>query len=171
MWDNSHMENESTIARNVRLRMENMGLGQKALSRKADLNETYVRDILKGKSLNPRQGHLQKLALALDCLVTDLTGELDVPGAGGTPKSGFRHQLLAAFDELSDQRDWETAVRIVQGFRRDDPPTTSSPRPKERAPPPNPPPGGNAARNPNRPDCGANVAAQRLPRVVDVKRR
>jgi hypothetical protein len=44
------------------------------------------------------------------------------------------------------------------------------PRPKERAPP-SPITGGNVARIPTKPDCGANVAVRRVPRVVDAKRR
>jgi DNA-binding Xre family transcriptional regulator len=75
MWENSHMVDEGLIARNVGLRMAIMGLGPKALSLKAGLNETYVRDLVQGRSRNPRQAHLQHLATALDCQVTDLTGE------------------------------------------------------------------------------------------------
>jgi transcriptional regulator with XRE-family HTH domain len=99
------MEDEGAIARNVRLRMEAKGLGPKALSLKADLNETYVRDILKGKSRNPRQAHLQKLAAALDCRVSDLTDELDPAGVGAVPKQDLRRDLHAAIDAMDeDQR-------------------------------------------------------------------
>ena len=71
------MDEEGLIARNVRQRMAAKGIGPKALSLKAGLNETYVRDLLKGRSRNPRQGHLRSLALALDCRVSDLTGETE----------------------------------------------------------------------------------------------
>jgi transcriptional regulator with XRE-family HTH domain len=142
------MENEGTIARNVRLRMKARGLGQKALSLKADLNETYVRDILKGKSRNPRQEHLQKLALALECRVSDLTGELDATGNDGTPKSLLRQQLLAAFDDLTDQRDWEMAVRVIRSVKHDAPPVTPvTPEPAGADPPPPFQEGGNVKEN------------------------
>jgi transcriptional regulator with XRE-family HTH domain len=160
------MENERTIARNVRLRMKAKGLGQKALSLKAGLNDTYVRDLFKGKSLNPRQEHLQKLALALECRVSDLTGELDAAGADGTAKGSLRQQLLAAFDGLTDQRDWEMAVRIVQSVNRDAPPATPvAPEPSGVDPPRPLPEGGNVKENRGRPPL--LMLVQRLCPVVE----
>ncbi len=73
-WDKSHMIQEpgTFIAREVERRMLALEMNQKHLARAAGLNETYVRDILKGKSRNPKHEHLAKLADALGCTLNDL---------------------------------------------------------------------------------------------------
>lgn len=62
----------SPVAREVYRRMAAAKLGQKALALKADVNETYVRDLYVGKSKNPKQQQLAKIAKALDCTLDDL---------------------------------------------------------------------------------------------------
>jgi len=128
------MEDVGLIARNVRKRMDAKGIGPKALSLKAGLNETYVRDILKGRSRNPRQAHLQNLALALECRVSDLTGEIGAARTDSAQADEVKRDLLVAFDSL-DTRDRETLLRIAQSFKRDDPPTASLPPTKGPEPP------------------------------------
>jgi transcriptional regulator with XRE-family HTH domain len=61
------------VAREVYRRMGAMGLGQKALALRAGLNETYVRDLFRGKSKNPKNQQLSKIAKALGCTLNDLT--------------------------------------------------------------------------------------------------
>jgi len=56
----------SEVARAVERRMKALGLSPKSLSKKAGLNETFVRDLLEGRSRNPRADSLQKLARGLD---------------------------------------------------------------------------------------------------------
>lgn len=60
------------IAREIERRMVALEMNQKHLARAAGLNETYVRDILKGKSKNPKHEQLAKLADALGCTLNDL---------------------------------------------------------------------------------------------------
>lgn len=60
------------IAKEVERRMLLLGMQQKHLARAAGLNETYVRDLIKGKSKNPKNEHLAKLAEALGCTIGDL---------------------------------------------------------------------------------------------------
>nr|WP_314075043.1 helix-turn-helix domain-containing protein [uncultured Roseococcus sp.] len=60
------------VAKEVERRMLLLGMQQKHLARAAGLNETYVRDLIKGKSKNPRNDHLARLAEALGCTVADL---------------------------------------------------------------------------------------------------
>ena len=52
-------------------------LNPKSLSLAAGVNETYVRDILKGKSVNPRMEQLGKLAAKLGCTAEDLMKDAD----------------------------------------------------------------------------------------------
>jgi len=66
---------DSFIAKELRRRMDEKGFKQKALALAADLNETYVRDILKGKSKNPEASKLARIAAALGCSSDDLLGK------------------------------------------------------------------------------------------------
>ncbi len=62
----------SQLTREIRRRMEDGGFNQKSLARAAGLNDTAVRDILIGKSKNPRHDTVQKLADVLGCSMLDL---------------------------------------------------------------------------------------------------
>lgn len=135
------MEDPGPVARNLRIWMEFRGFGQKALARKAGLNETYVRDILKGKSRNPTQSRLSKLAIALDCSVNDLTGD----GAESRYNDLQRAAWNAAFDRLSPG-DREFLIRSAQGLVSDDPPDPIPFLPRTQPPLP-PPVGGSVQKN------------------------
>jgi phage repressor protein C with HTH and peptisase S24 domain len=63
----------SKIAAEVERRMIVRGMSCKSLSAAAGLNETYVRDLLKGRSKNPQTTQLAKLATALGCTIGDLS--------------------------------------------------------------------------------------------------
>ena len=65
----------SALAKQIERRMTAFDLNPKSLSKKAGLNDTAVRDILEGRSKNPRSDTLQKIAKTLGCTVGDLTGE------------------------------------------------------------------------------------------------
>lgn len=56
-------------------RMAEQDLKPKSLADRAGLNETAVRDIIKGRSRNPRIDTLEKLARALGCTTAELTGK------------------------------------------------------------------------------------------------
>lgn len=83
-WDTTHME-DSELQRRLRARMAATGHNQKSLAVAAGLNDTAVRDILKGRSRNPQYRTLYRLAEILGCQVADLTGAgpADNPEAGG----------------------------------------------------------------------------------------
>ncbi|WP_158258352.1 helix-turn-helix domain-containing protein [Rhodopila globiformis] len=85
------LPNAAPVEREVFRRMVRAGMGQTALALKAGLNETYVRDLFKGRSLNPRTEQLKKLANALGCNMPELLIE-----AGATPSD------LTEFREPSD---------------------------------------------------------------------
>jgi len=65
----------SSVPTQIERRMTALKLNAKSLSKKAGLNDTAVRDILEGRSRNPRHDTLQKIAKALGCTAADLTGE------------------------------------------------------------------------------------------------
>ncbi|MFT8484278.1 MAG: helix-turn-helix domain-containing protein [Gluconobacter cerinus] len=72
---------DTFIAKELKRRMDEKGFKQKSLAIAADLNDTYVRDILKGKSKNPEASKLARIAQVLGCTSDDLLGK----GASVTP--------------------------------------------------------------------------------------
>lgn len=72
----------------LRDRMKARGTNAKRLSLDAGRGETYVRDILQGKTLNPTIDGLRSLAAILGCTVAELTGERGA-GFGEAPQAAF----------------------------------------------------------------------------------
>jgi transcriptional regulator with XRE-family HTH domain len=70
-------------AQHIYRRMNAIGMSAKALSLAAGLNETYVRDLLLARSINPHSDQLFKIAAVLKCEAKDL---LDTnPGPASLP--------------------------------------------------------------------------------------
>lgn len=67
MWDTSHM-NVDERRESIRRRMDALGLTMKGLSKAAGRGETYIRDLLKGRSLNPKTDEFQTVLDILDRL-------------------------------------------------------------------------------------------------------
>jgi transcriptional regulator with XRE-family HTH domain len=84
------------LAKEVERRMKALGLTRKSLSRKAKLNETFVRDLFEGKSQNPRLDSIQKLATALECNIVDLLAS-----------------IFGQFPQIA-----EDEAKLVQAYRR-----------------------------------------------------
>lgn len=63
------------IRENISALMQDKGTNESALAKRAMLGHTAVRDILSGKSNNPTQGTLAKIAAALEVEVAALTGQ------------------------------------------------------------------------------------------------
>ena len=72
----------------LRERMKERGITAKRLSLAAGRGETYVRDLLQGRTHNPTIEGLQRLAEALDCTVAELTGEA-ISGFGEAAPAPF----------------------------------------------------------------------------------
>lgn len=93
-WDISLMD-RSSVARELERRMALLGLTQKALSRNAGVGDTYVRDILKGKSRNPGGEKLERVASILGCTARDLL----FPAGGQTVAREARSTYIATPDQ------------------------------------------------------------------------
>jgi transcriptional regulator with XRE-family HTH domain len=78
---------EHELVTRLRERMEAAGFSMKSLSVAAGLNETYVRDVLAGRS-RPTVTNLIKLAEALHTSIADLIGEGD-PTTKVVPVMGY----------------------------------------------------------------------------------
>jgi len=75
-----HLQGMSSIvAKQIERRMTLLGMNAKSLSKKAGLNDTAARDIIEGRSKNPRHDTLAKIAKVLGCTLADLTGERPPP--------------------------------------------------------------------------------------------
>jgi transcriptional regulator with XRE-family HTH domain len=93
----------TAIAAAIRARMQQEGIGQKALALKAGLNETYVRDILHGKSRHPHAAKLAMIAAALNCRAADLLDAAASPQLGELVTDAAELLLLATWRKLSQQ--------------------------------------------------------------------
>lgn len=94
---------ETPLASAIAARMRALGIGQKHLAARAGLNETYVRDILVGKSRNPIAANLQKLAAALDLDAVDLLQLAGAPQESELVRDAAELALLATWRQLPDQ--------------------------------------------------------------------
>lgn len=92
----------SPLAAEVRRRMLALGVTQKALALQAGLNETYVRDLLRGRSRSPQVRELSKLAAALGCELADLTD----PGRPGSLPRG--EEVAQDAEEVLLLRTWRS---------------------------------------------------------------
>lgn len=73
----------SPVAHEVYRRMEALGISKKRLAISAGLADTYVHDLFRGRSKNPKSEQLSKLAEALGCTVDDLRHPV---GSSGDPE-------------------------------------------------------------------------------------
>jgi transcriptional regulator with XRE-family HTH domain len=105
-----------SLPEEIARRMMAKGLNAKRLSAAARLNESYVRDILRGRSIHPRTDTIAKLAAALGCAVSELTGaaspaSLDTGQAQGTESETLRkaqavaRRALALDEDIKDRDD------------------------------------------------------------------
>jgi len=95
-----------TLGEEVHRRMGELGLNAKRLSLAAGLNETYVRDIMRGRTRNPRTDSLGKLARALGCARADLLPPRDRlaevgDGAVGRLEPALLNRALAVAERLA----------------------------------------------------------------------
>jgi transcriptional regulator with XRE-family HTH domain len=102
------------VAREIHRRMVAAGLGQKSLAALAGVNETYIRDIFKARSLNPKWDQLSKVAAALGCTVSELTNPRP-PGV--PPETG---QFVDDPDELAWLSFWRRLSPAGRGKMLDD---------------------------------------------------
>lgn len=63
------------LIREIERRMKALNLNATSAAKKAGLGQDAIRDIVRGKSLNPANETLRRIAKALGCSVADLTGE------------------------------------------------------------------------------------------------
>ena len=111
---------ETIIARNLKRLMEARGYGRNKmkLSLDAGLNETAVRDILTGKSKDPRNSTLQALATALQCTINDIVmGSSDVLAQGGLKPLDLPI-VYAPLLTVAEFRDLLAGEEMNKPFRR-----------------------------------------------------
>ena len=120
------------LADRIRKRLKAMGLRRSAASKRAQLNETYVRDLIEGRVQNPRTEHLARLALVLGT-----TPEWLLEGRGpeevNVDTTSFEAAQAAWAKIPPGQR--EQALRVLKSFVREEQDEPFAPEPA-RAPAP-----------------------------------
>jgi transcriptional regulator with XRE-family HTH domain len=94
---------ETALVRLLRQRMNEVEIRPKALALKAGLGDTYVRDILKGRSRNPKAAELAKLARALDMDAAALMAAASTPQDAELVKDPAELLLLRTWRKLVEQ--------------------------------------------------------------------
>lgn len=116
------MNAETNLARRLKRLMDAQGTNPAALSRKAGLNHTFIRDILKGHTRSPKVENMQKLAGALNITVQDLVEDSDLllaesaqPVPPGGKKPGFSETQLDPWapPEISAHRELQPRAMLV----------------------------------------------------------
>jgi transcriptional regulator with XRE-family HTH domain len=96
-------DDDGPLARALRDRMKEKGIGQRQLALAARVNETYVRDILKGRSRNPEAGKLGRVAAALDWQLADLPVGVSQAQPGEFVRDPGELILLKTWRKLPEQ--------------------------------------------------------------------
>jgi transcriptional regulator with XRE-family HTH domain len=94
--------NISIIQQNLQTMMDERGYNMKQLSLDSGLNETAVRDIMRGRVANPTYHTLSSLARTLICTVAELTGEQDLKNALTNTRSINYQALIKAVNIIDD---------------------------------------------------------------------
>ena len=103
MWNLNGVK--STLAREIERRMAERGLQPTPLSKSLGLNESFLRNILSGKSRNPRADNLGKIAAALGCTVNDLLHpEQAAPAERGDTSSALLARAAALAARVMENR-------------------------------------------------------------------
>lgn len=115
MWDKSRVMVRSAAralwASELERLMLAKGMNPKSLSRAAGVGLTYVRDILTGRSKNPKLAELRKVVDALDCTLDDIGFSPREPIGGIRDVNRFN---LVQEDE--DGLRWTTPIREVDVY-------------------------------------------------------
>lgn len=83
------------LAKEIERRLDALNLDPTTASRRAGLGESFVRDIVRGQSKEPKPSKLAKLAKVLGCTVADLTGQ-----RSPARSSAVQHGDTVAINEL-----------------------------------------------------------------------
>jgi transcriptional regulator with XRE-family HTH domain len=109
------MDIDALVAR-IEARRKELGLTAKGLLLAADVNQTYLRDLRKGKSRNPKADQLQRLAAVLGMSVHELLGS-QAPGFAEPPPASTSTASLG--DPGEDDRFAQLCEAVEQMLREE----------------------------------------------------
>jgi transcriptional regulator with XRE-family HTH domain len=128
---------QTHIAREIIRRRNALGLSQRELSKRAGVNETWVKKVENGTVESPRGANLVKVAKVLGCTVSDLTGEHSTVDDGGVYVDHFdtstqpQSMAVLMIEELETRvhagagalvdghsvvGQWQIPAAVVRGF-------------------------------------------------------
>lgn len=108
---------ESVLQRRVRERMEELGVKAAPLARQLGLGDSFVRDILRGKTRSPSHDNLTKLAKALQTTPEHLTGarvESRVEGLVEGPPLPFAGVVQAGLFRPVDEHHAQDGMEVPE---------------------------------------------------------
>jgi transcriptional regulator with XRE-family HTH domain len=126
-WDKAHM----SLVERIQRRLRATGLRPRRASELAGLNPTYLRDILDGRTRNPKTEQLTKLAAVLKT-----TSEWLLEGRGEEEPSAEQREYarIEAMVKKIPREDLANAERALKGFVREEPPAAFEEQPAKRRP-------------------------------------
>lgn len=101
------------LTRYLHQRMTELAIGQKEVALRAGLGDTYVRDILKGRSVSPQVGKLAKIAQVLAVPLERLLQLTTAADPAEVVEDPAELVLLRAWRKLPD-RQREGVLRFIE---------------------------------------------------------
>ncbi|PZO78469.1 MAG: phage repressor [Mesorhizobium amorphae] len=96
-----------TLRKNLKARMDELGMNPTSTAAKADVGESAVRDILRGKARSPGVELLAKIAKALDTTIDALLGNASLPIPTDVRRIAAPVQELPVIGRVSASHWWE----------------------------------------------------------------
>lgn len=114
---------DTSLQKRLRIRMDMLAMNAFQTAKKAGLGESFVRDILRGKSRNPGVDKLEKLAAALDTTVDWFLTDADqTPMPGALPIEGM--EVLGSIQA----GNWVDRSLVDDSYEREIIPVARDPR-------------------------------------------
>lgn len=119
---------ETSLQKRLKLRIDMMGTNAFEVAKKAGLGDSFVRDILRGKSKNPGIDKLEKLATALDTTVEWFTsaGEVEKKPAAGVSEPAPVQEIQVVGQIQAGA--WLDSSLVDEDYERDTIPMYPDPR-------------------------------------------
>ena len=99
----------------IRRRMAALGHSTASLAAAAGVRDSFVKDIIRSKSRNPRAEQVQRLASALGCTVEDLTGT-STPQPSEHPRASRIAAINAKLQTISTN-DLDMVLRLLDAVQ------------------------------------------------------
>jgi transcriptional regulator with XRE-family HTH domain len=101
----------------IRRRMLAQGYSARTLSLAAGVNYSFVRDILRGRSQNPKSEQLRRVAAVLGCTIEDLAGSVSLATKPTLSRRVAKLQALTTKLQTLSEKELDTVERLIDAVR------------------------------------------------------